>query len=514
MKQWRILTAILIAGLLVVLAIGLSATAQGRESKESEGSMSQAKAPRSGLGATDAVTSAFSYQGVLREDGQPVSGDREMVFRLYADGTCATSVGPPLTYTVSVSNGLFSANLGFDPAYFNGQGRWLQAEVEGAALGCQPIRTVPYANSLRPGALISGSVASEASLIHARSGTNPADPSEGVLGAEIGFRTALGYPVGLYGYAYEYGSVGVWGASDSQYGWGVNGVAWGPDSIGVRGIANAITSTTYGVYGEAASPDGYAGYFENTATSDAGWGLAAVGLHGAAITGTGGTSLHAYGTGDSSIGDDGVQGIHETGDGVVGESQGTANLDNGVIGFSAGGYGVYGFSNGTDQYGGYFDDPIFVNGGCTGCTLRYVVRNTSDRPLRLGDVVRAAGVDASLEGGQAPIIQVAPASSGDPALGVVVGRTEVSFAEPGTDDVQPGAHYGPVGGLAQPGDYLVIVVQGMAQVRLDPTADVRIGDRIKASDGVATKAVEPSSFGRLLEKANSDGLAWALVSFE
>jgi len=463
------------------------------------------------MSSTDIVTSAFSYQGVLQDGGSPVSGNRQMTFGLYADDDCSMMVAGPETRTVTVEDGLFNVDLDFDPSHFNGQALWLKTDVEGTTMGCQPIQATPYANSLRPGAIISGPVGSEENLLHIRSGSVSAD--EGVVGAKLGRRTNLGYPVGLYAYAYEYGSAGVWGVSDSQFGWGVNGVAEGPESIGVRGMANAFTSTTYGVYGEGASSDGYGGYFLNTATSDDGWGLAAKGRHGAIITSTAGTALHASGSGDSPVGDDGVRGEH-TGDGVVGESLGTEDLDNGVIGFSAGGYGVYGFSLGTGQYGGYFNDPLFVNGGCTGCTMSYIARNTSPNTLLAGDIVQAAGMDAGLMGAQTPVVQVMPAGSGDPVLGVVLGRTEMTLIEPGTDDVQPGAHYGPVGGSVGPGDYLIIVVQGIAQVRLDPAAEIQTGDLIQAGANGATPADSAASVGMVLDDVKEDGRVWVLVGFD
>ncbi len=505
MRKWKFLASVLIAVLAVILVMRLSVGARRPEQGEAE------RASGALLASTGVVTNGFSYQGVLRENGERVSGEREMVFGLYANDACTMSVGTPLTHTVVVSDGVFSVSLSFDQTHFNGQALWLQTKVEGSVIGCQLIQPVPYANGLRPGVIISGSVGSEENLFQVRSGSVSVD--EGVVGAKLGRRTSLGYPVGLYGYAYEYGSVGVWGVSDSQFGWGVNGVAEGQDSIGVRGIANAFTSTTYGVYGEAASSDGYAGYFGHTSTSGGSVALAAQGPTGAIFTSTNGSALVASGSGDSSIGDDGVNGIH-TGDGVVGESTSTGNLDNGVVGFSAGGYGVYGFSNGTGQYGGYFDDPISVNGGCTGCTMRYVARNTSEASMNVGDVVQAAGIDAQMAGEQTPVMQVTHAESGDRVLGVVVGRTEMTMVEPSADDVQPGAHYGPVGGPAKPGDYLVIVVQGMAQVRLDPAAEVQTGDVIQAGAEGATKAVGTPSFGMVLDKADSDGLAWVLVGFE
>ena len=46
------------------------------------------------------ITSAFSYQGVLEEGGKPVTGDRQMVFRLYADDACSVGVGSSVARTV------------------------------------------------------------------------------------------------------------------------------------------------------------------------------------------------------------------------------------------------------------------------------------------------------------------------------------------------------------------------------------------------------------------------------
>lgn len=509
MKKWKLLGSILIAGAAVVLVVALSADAFGQGVTGGASQRTSAETLAAAR-ATEVVTSAFSYQGVLEESEQPVTGARQMVFRLYSDVACTVAVGDPVTHMVSVNNGFFNVDLSFDQGSFDGKALWLETEVEGAVIGCQPIQTMPYANSLRPGAVISSSVGSEEDLLHVRSGTVNAE--EGVLGARLGQRTSLGYPVGVYGYAYEFGSVGVWGVSDSQFGWGVNGVADGLDSIGVRGIANAFTSTTYGVYGEANSPSGYAGYFEHTASSGGGVGLLAEGPTGGVITGTDGTGLSISASG-STGGDDGLRADHSAGDGVVGFSDGPSDLDNGVIGFTNGGYGVYGFSNAAGQYAGYFDGPIRA-GSCTGCTLSYVARNTSDSTLRMGDVVRSDGVEPELAGQQQPVIQVAAAGSSDQVLGVVVGRTRMTMIEPGTDQAKPGPHYGPVGGPAAPGDYLVVVVQGMAQVRLAPTVEVRSGDAIQAGPDGAKLAVDASSLGMVLDAPNTDRLAWVLVGFD
>lgn len=110
--------------------------------------------------AIDAIVSSkFSYQGRLSEAGSPVNGLRDMIFRLYTDDTCTTQVGSNITRNdVPVSNGLFSVELTVSHINFNGQGLWLGIEIEGTEIGCQEILPVPYALSLRPGAIITGNV--------------------------------------------------------------------------------------------------------------------------------------------------------------------------------------------------------------------------------------------------------------------------------------------------------------------------------------------------------------------
>jgi len=176
------------------------------------------------------------------------------------------------------------------------------------------------------------------------------------------------------------------------------------------------------------------------------------------------------------------------------------------------GRAIYGFTDGAGQYAGYFDDPIYVSGGCTGCTSSYVGRNTSNLILRPGDAVRVSGLDAPLEGLETPIIQVAQANPDQAVLGVVVGRTTVEMIEGGDDSIQPGAQFGPVGGDAATGDYLIFVVQGPAKVRTAGTK-IQAGDMLyQASAGISTEAVGPA-IGMALEAVDADGMVWVLVGF-
>ncbi len=111
------------------------------------------------------VASKFSYQGVLKENDSPVTGSRDMTFRLYSDDTCSTQVGSDIVKSgVQVTDGLFSVDLAVTHGHFNGQGLWLEVEVGGTKIGCQEILPVPYALSVRPGAVIGGAGAGDGSI--------------------------------------------------------------------------------------------------------------------------------------------------------------------------------------------------------------------------------------------------------------------------------------------------------------------------------------------------------------
>ena len=120
--------------------------------------------PRTELYDGGLVTSKISYQGVLKEDGGPVNGSRDMTFRLCGDDACTTQLGSDIDRPgVEVIQGLFRVELAFTNleawhAMFDGQSLWMQVEVEGGAVACQEVLPVPYALSLRPGAVIADDV--------------------------------------------------------------------------------------------------------------------------------------------------------------------------------------------------------------------------------------------------------------------------------------------------------------------------------------------------------------------
>ncbi len=184
--------------------------------------------------------------------------------------------------------------------------------------------------------------------------------------------------------------------------------------------------------------------------------------------------------------------------------------------------GLVAHSGGT--YAGYFNDQIYVTGGCTGCTLMYVAQNTGDAALEAGDLVAAAGVDSALTGGVDPVLRVQQSGAAAPGVvGVVFSRASVTPSEKegeALDSVQA------ADGAAQPGDYLLIVVQGLARVKVAQGEALTPGQRLKVSDaagearGLRTVEVDGVTLdeggptvGVALDAAEN-GMVWVMVALQ
>jgi hypothetical protein len=110
--------------------------------------------------AASAVTASINYQGRLTDSGgNPLSGTYTMTFKLYETSTGGTALRTD-TQSVTVTEGLFSTRINLGTSYFDGRALWL-----GITVGADPemtprqeLRSVPYALSLRTGAVINGSV--------------------------------------------------------------------------------------------------------------------------------------------------------------------------------------------------------------------------------------------------------------------------------------------------------------------------------------------------------------------
>lgn len=332
------------------------------------------------------VASKISYQGVLREGGNPVTGSRNLTFEFWDNNAC---IGSSPSFAVSkpavaISNGLFSVALEM-PERFSGVAYWLRVKVGSTALGCQELLASPYALTLRPGATISAGntaltlesnsgTALEATTRTTTGGTMAAISGKsmatsggkaGVLG-EIASRTD--WTVGVWGRATGTFGItsGVWGQTESTTngargvtGWahgtsggtvGVRGDSESPTGTGVAGFANAVTGSSHGVYGETMSHSDW---------TVAVWGNA---------RGQSGVTTGVWGTTNSSTG--GARGLMGWASATAGETYAVVGENASPTGwaaaFNSAGNGVWiGTARGREALGVNLGDVVVDEGNLT-----------------------------------------------------------------------------------------------------------------------------------------------------
>ncbi len=235
-----------LVGLFIIVGVTISLGAE------------QNSAPQAPSSPLDAVASSIYYQGKLEEDGIPVHDQqRDMVFRFYDNDVCTNQVGLDIPKSnVTITNGFFSEELTVPQNIFNGQGLWLQVEIEGTTLGCEKVLPTPYALSLKPGAYVAGAVHSTLpdGVIHANNTSTSGIMASGLLG-----ESASTYGVGLYGQA----------KATSGANFGVIGESQSTSGSGLAGYALATTGQAYGVQGISNSPYGAGVYAEGAGSGPA-----------------------------------------------------------------------------------------------------------------------------------------------------------------------------------------------------------------------------------------------------
>jgi hypothetical protein len=397
MKGSSFLYAAVALVVLLALAAGLSA-AQGPLPQEAAG-------PPAPAGSEPAVAlgSAFTYQGRLLDDGAPVEDTCGFQFSLYDNPVTGTLVAGPLSLNaVPVQDGLFTVPLDFG-AVFQGQAYWLEVAVQCSGDAGyttldprQVLAAAPYALSLQPGAVISGTVAGG---VLTAFNQNP--DGFGVVGLQAGYDTSdlvfdesggyFGGQTGVFGVSRDpngYGMIALskastagngllsWVQSGGGSSYGVYAQVDSTSGTGVYGLATAGSGTTYGLSGRSQSSQGYGVYGRTTATNGATYGV--------------------YGRSDSSEGR-GVLGYSSATNGngvrgeayryaVVGATSATSGPSAAILGNAAstGGVGVSGYAsaNSGTNYGVYgsTDSPsgygVYYYGGIGGTGLETTIVET------------------------------------------------------------------------------------------------------------------------------------------
>ncbi|HWL95107.1 MAG TPA: tail fiber domain-containing protein [Phycisphaerae bacterium] len=93
------------------------------------------------------LASYFTYQGQLKNAGAPVNDSEiPMSFSLYDAPTGGNLVTGPLEGSVAIVDGMFTTDLDFGSAGFNGEQRWLEITVDGTTLAPrQELTAAPHA---------------------------------------------------------------------------------------------------------------------------------------------------------------------------------------------------------------------------------------------------------------------------------------------------------------------------------------------------------------------------------
>lgn len=182
--------------------------------------------------AADA-SKAFTYQGMLRSAGAPLSGTADLQFTLWDDVAAGTSYGTQ-TVTTTVSNGLFTVLLDdaaqFSAGALDGRALWISIAVRSpAGTGAyttltprQALTAAPIASTLAPQAVITGnhtSVTAAALEVNAAAASNgqPVAAIRAAAGNNLVLRTLFPLPTAIQ--------------ADSWDGYALAGVTWNGTAI-------------------------------------------------------------------------------------------------------------------------------------------------------------------------------------------------------------------------------------------------------------------------------------------
>lgn len=404
-----------------------------------------------------AATTAFTHQGQIARSGTLFTGTCDMQFSLWDDAASGTQQGPTATVNaVGVDNGVFAVELDFGNQ-FKGDARWLETAVKCAddadftTLPRQALTAVPYAISLLPGAVISGT-GDLGLMINTPNGNALAAYGKHDAYAVIyGNDSSSNGGYGVFGlstrgtgvYASSTFSNGVQGYGGSGAS-GVSGKNNYANSIGVKGEANA--SGSVGVFGVST---GNTGVFGVSTSGNGVWGSSTNGS-GVYAKSTNGDAIHVESAGKQGVyvGSAGQDGVRVDGAGIDGVYANGGAGNSGVFGnnFNDNSIGVKGRADGTGSVGvwgesnsntGVYGVSTSGNGVWGKSTLGYAMRaeGNATQSLNAGGWVKAMVVVEPGSGSQIvrcfnsqlPASTAATPPCGFTATGTHVGIWHVNF---------------------------------------------------------------------------------------
>lgn len=281
-----------------------------------------------------AQSTAFTYQGQLKDGGNPANGNYDLSFTLHSVASGSAPVGSTVYVDdKAVANGLFTAEVDFNfgAISFNGADRWLEIGVRAGSISNsvrtgytaltprQKVMPTPYAFMSQNSAKLGGREAAEYLTASTDNWVNTT--GDAMTGA-----------LNITGSAEEL----VKSTNSHASGAAVSGSASGADGIG--GKFYGTGSNGRGIYAYTSAPNAWAieAFAEGSGTSVAGRFDSAGGTNSKAVEGVAGNegAVTNYGGHFTAEGN--------SGEGVYGKATG------------ANGIGVHGEVNGVNAFGGSF----------------------------------------------------------------------------------------------------------------------------------------------------------------
>jgi len=404
----------------------------------------------------------FTYQGQLIDNGSPANGSYDFQFNLFDEAVAGLQIGPTVALNdVAVSKGLFTVVLDFSTGAFGGGGRWLQIAIRpGSSTGELTFLSPRQKLSPAPSALSLPNVYTDEAVNFVGIGRNFRISGNEVFGVR-----STGSPNQYGGMYVETSSSGGW----PFYGYATNG---------------AFRAWTY-----------YNGTTGDWSLYNAGIRLKVPSSGGLRI----GPSLDYSLVISNTTGSDGIR-VLDTGDDGI-QIGSNPDIPNYGVYIPSPGVSTYGLwsntANASGEWALYSVDNIQA-GNVVANAYSLVVQVTGADSLSPGDLAAVAGVTDPIPGSTVPVPLVvkSAATTNNGVIGVVSSRM-VWEAAPGKEaEGEMSMHS--ADGPAQPGDYVSLIVFGIAEVRVDPSIQISPGDRLTASD--IAGAVRP------LMKQNVNGM--------
>ena len=388
----------------------------------------------------------FTYQGRLVDNGSPANDSYDIQFLLFDAAVAGTQIGATVTHNdLAISQGFFTVELDFGTGAFGGGGRWLEIAVRpGSSPGAYTTLSPRQKLSPTPSALSLPNV-------YTNEGQN-------FVGIGRNFRISGNEVFGIryIGSPNQYG--GMYMETSDANGWPFYGYA-------TNGSFRAWT------------------YYNGT---NGEWSLYNAGIR-LKVPSTGGLrigpSLNYSLVISNTTGSDGIR-ILDTGDDGI-QIGNNPDIPNYGVYIPSPGVSTYGLwpntSNALGEWALYTVDNIQA-GNVLASAYSLVVQVTGEDALSPGDLVAVAGVTEPLPGSTVPmpLVRLADEVTYSGVIGIVKSRMVWETAPGKEAEGEMSMHS--ADGPAQPGEYVSLVVFGIAQVKVDPTIQISPGDRLTASN--------------------------------